>query len=145
MVHQIEGLWVDERATFADLKGTLRLLVADLFGADARLRFRPSFFPFTEPSAEVDMSCFACGPASRRSCRICRDTGWLEVLGSGMVDPVVLQAVGYDAERVQGFAFGIGLERIAMLRYGIEDIRLLYDNDQRFLEQFAGDTLRPAL
>lgn len=141
--HQVEGLWVDERATFADLKGVLRTLVADLFGPRARLRFRPSFFPFTEPSAEVDMSCFDCGDAPVHTCKICRGTGWLEVLGSGMVDPAVLQAVGYDPERVQGFAFGIGLERIAMLRYGIDDIRLLYDNDKRFLEQFAGGFVAP--
>jgi phenylalanyl-tRNA synthetase alpha chain len=142
--HQVEGLWVDERATFADLKGVLRMLVADLFGSAARLRFRPSFFPFTEPSAEVDMSCFDCGDKAVSTCKICRGTGWLEVLGSGMVDPAVLQAVGYDAERVQGFAFGIGLERIAMLRYGIEDIRLLYDNDKRFLEQFVGGFVPPS-
>jgi phenylalanyl-tRNA synthetase alpha chain len=136
--HQVEGLWVDERATFADLKGTLRRLIADLFGAEASLRFRPSFFPFTEPSAEVDMSCCACAGAARPNCRICRGSGWLEVLGCGMVDPAVLQAVQYDPERVQGFAFGLGLERMAMLRFGIDDIRLLYENDQRFLEQFAG-------
>lgn len=142
--HQIEGLWVDERVTFADLKGVLRVLMADLFGPKARLRFRPSFFPFTEPSAEVDMNCFECVQKPSASCKICRGTGWLEVLGSGMVDPAVLQAVGYDAERLQGFAFGIGVERIAMLRYGIEDIRLLYDNDKRFLDQFAGGFVPPS-
>ena len=147
--HQIEGLWVDERANFAELKGVLRALLVHLFGAEAKPRFRPSFFPFTEPSAEVDVSCIACvqpGGARRGSCRICKDTGWLEVLGAGMVDPAVLQAVGYDPEKVQGFAFGMGLERLALLRYGIEDIRLLFDNDQRFLQQFAARPgLTPAL
>ena len=138
--HQVEGLWIDERASFADLKGVLRALLVHLFGPEAEPRFRPSFFPFTEPSAEVDVSCIGCarrGAKARAGCRICKGTGWLEVLGAGMVDPAVLQAVGYDPERVQGFAFGAGLERLALLYYGIEDIRLLYDNDQRFLQQFA--------
>ena len=138
--HQVEGLWIDERASFADLKGVLRALLVHLFGPEAEPRFRPSFFPFTEPSAEVDVSCIECarrGAKARAGCRICKGTGWLEVLGAGMVDPAVLRAVGYDPERVQGFAFGAGLERLALLYYGIEDIRLLYDNDQRFLQQFA--------
>lgn len=135
--HQVEGLWIDENATFADLKGLLHKLLAHLFGPEARLRFRPSFFPFTEPSAEVDVSCIECGATPRVGCRICKGTGWLEVLGSGMVDPAVLQHVGYDPEKVQGFAFGIGIERLALLRWGIEDIRLLYENDLRFLGQFA--------
>ena len=140
--HQIEGLWVDERATFADLKGLLRRMIADLFGPEVSLRFRPSFFPFTEPSAEVDLSCFACGGHGRvngdTTCRLCKGTGWIEILGCGMVDPAVLSAVGYDPEVVQGFAFGAGLERIAMLRWGVDDIRLFYENDARFLRQFSG-------
>ena len=123
--HQIEGLWIDENATFADLKGILKALAVELFGPDRELRFRPSFFPFTEPSAEVDVS-FDMG--GKR--------GWLEILGAGMVDPAVLEAVGYDPEKVQGFAFGFGIERIAMLRYGIPSIRLLFENDPRFLDQF---------
>lgn len=135
--HQLEALWVDEKVTFADLKGVLRTVLMHLFGPDAQARFRPSYFPFTEPSAEVDVSCVACSQASRPACRVCRGTGWVEILGAGMVDPNVLAAVGYDTERVQGFAFGMGLERIAMLSYGIDDIRLLYENDQRFLDQFA--------
>lgn len=138
--HQIEGLWLDGKASFADLKGVLQALLQHLFGENAKTRFRPSFFPFTEPSAEVDVSCTECvgrGHEPQDSCRMCRGTGWLEVLGAGMVDPAVLQAVGYDPEQVQGFAFGIGLERLALLLYGIEDIRLLYDNDQRFLQPFA--------
>lgn len=143
--HQIEGLWIDEKATFADLKGCLRRLIADLFGPQAKLRFRPSFFPFTEPSAEVDMSCAACHGQSHAGCRICKGTGWLEILGCGMVDPNVLQAVGYDPERVQGFAFGMGIERIALLRYGIDDIRLFFENDKRFLKQFSGSALSVSL
>lgn len=136
--HQIEGLWIDERATFADLKGILRKLAAHLFGPQVRLRFRPSFFPFTEPSAEVDVSCIMCsGTGNSGNCRLCKGTGWLEILGAGMVDPAVLSAVGYDPETVQGFAFGMGIERIAILRWGIDDIRLFYDNDLRFLQQFS--------
>jgi phenylalanyl-tRNA synthetase alpha chain len=135
--HQLEGLWIDERVTFADLKGVLRTVLLHLFGADAAPRFRPSYFPFTEPSAEVDVSCVACSAHNRSLCRVCKGTGYVEILGAGMVDPNVLAAVGYDPERVQGFAFGMGLERIAMLSYGIDDIRLLYENDQRFLDQFA--------
>lgn len=138
--HQTEGLWIDEHATFADLKGVLRKLLLTLFGSRSKVRFRPSYFPFTEPSAEVDVSCFQCNERTRASCRLCKSTGWIEVLGSGMVDPAVLQAVGYDPEKVQGFAFGMGLERLAILRFGIEDIRLFYENDLRFLQQFGGAT-----
>lgn len=141
--HQVEGLWIDERASFADLKGVLRKMVGDLFGGESRLRFRPSFFPFTEPSAEVDMQCFACGGGGKVSadggsrCSVCKGSGWIEILGSGMVDPAVLEAVGYNPDQVQGFAFGAGIERIAMLRWGISDIRLFYENDLRFLQQFT--------
>lgn len=134
--HQVEGLWVDAQATFADLKGVLHRFATDLFGPQVALRFRPSFFPFTEPSAEVDITCVVCG-AAQPSCRVCKGTGWLEILGAGMVHPAVLQSVGYDPETVQGFAFGAGIERIAMLRWGIGDIRLFYENDLRFLQQFS--------
>jgi phenylalanyl-tRNA synthetase alpha chain len=131
--HQVEGLAVDRGITMADLRGTLELFARELFGADSRIRFRPSFFPFTEPSAEVDVLCFACRGAG---CRLCKGSGWLEILGSGMVHPQVLRTVGYDPEEVTGWAFGMGVERIAMLRYGIDDIRLFYENDLRFLAQF---------
>ncbi len=131
--HQVEGLYVDRHVTFADLKGTLSLFVARLFSADAKIRLRPSFFPFTEPSAEVDMSCFAC---KGKGCRLCKGTGWIEILGAGMVDPEVFKATKMDPEKVSGFAFGMGVERIAMLRYGVADIRLFYENDLRFLKQF---------
>ncbi|MBI3080052.1 MAG: phenylalanine--tRNA ligase subunit alpha [candidate division NC10 bacterium] len=133
MFHQVEGLLVDEGVTFADLKGTLTAFVRLFFGEATRLRFRPSFFPFTEPSAEVDISCVICRGAG---CRVCSQGGWLEILGAGMVDPEVFRFVGYDSERFTGFAFGMGVERIAMLRYGIDDIRLFFENDLRFLEQF---------
>jgi phenylalanyl-tRNA synthetase alpha chain len=133
MFQQFEGLVVDEGITMADLKGTLEALVQALFSDSARVRLRPSFFPYTEPSAEVDISCQACGGGG---CAICKHTGWLEILGSGMVHPAVLEAVGYDPERVSGFAFGTGIERIAMLKYRVDDIRLFYENDLRFLEQF---------
>jgi phenylalanyl-tRNA synthetase alpha chain len=133
MFQQFEGLVVDEGITMADLKGTLEAMVHELFGDTARVRLRPSFFPYTEPSAEVDISCQAC---AGRGCGICKQTGWLEILGSGMVHPAVLEAVGYDPEKVSGFAFGTGIERIAMLKYRVGDIRLFYDNDLRFLEQF---------
>jgi len=133
MFHQVEGLLVDEGVTFADLKGTLTAFVRLFFGEATRLRFRPSFFPFTEPSAEVDISCVICRGTG---CRVCSESGWLEILGSGMVDPEVFRFVGYDSERFTGFAFGMGVERIAMLRYGIDDIRLFFENDLRFLEQF---------
>lgn len=132
MFHQIEGLVVDEGITFGDLKGTLTVFVRKLFGADREVRFRPSFFPFTEPSAEVDVSC-GCGG---KGCRVCKGTGWLEILGSGSVNPLVLQMSKYDPEKYSGFAFGMGVERIAMLKYGITDIRVFFENDQRSLAQF---------
>ncbi len=142
--HQIEGLWIDDKVTFADLKGVLRKFAADIFGPDAQLRFRPSFFPFTEPSTEIDVTCVVCEGSGRRvhtqeehlNCRVCRGTGWIEILGAGMVDPAVLEMVGYDPEHVQGFAFGAGIERIAMLRWGIDDIRLFYENDLRFVQHY---------
>ena len=133
MFHQVEGLLVDKGITFADLKGVLTVFVHEIFGEETRLRFRPSFFPFTEPSAEVDIECFICGG---KGCGVCSNTGWLEILGSGMVDPAVYQFVNYDPEEVTGFAFGMGIERIAMLKFGINDIRLFFNNDLRFLRQF---------
>ncbi|MEE8410662.1 MAG: phenylalanine--tRNA ligase subunit alpha [Myxococcota bacterium] len=138
--HQVEGLWVDDKVTFADLKGVLLRFAQYIFGPDTKIRWRPSFFPFTEPSAEVDVSCFDCsgtGTGKEAACRLCKGTGWIEILGAGMVDPSVLEAVGYDPEQVQGFAFGVGVERVAILRWGIEDIRLFFENDLRFLEQFS--------
>ena len=131
--HQVEGLAVDRHITMADLKGTLALFAREMFGPSSTIRFRPSFFPFTEPSAEVDVRCFMCDGAG---CRACGD-GWLEILGSGMVHPQVLRNGGYDPEEVTGWAFGMGIERIAMLKYGVDDLRLFYDNDLRFLRQFA--------
>lgn len=133
MFHQIEGLLIDKDVSFGDLKGILTLFLKKIFGEDTKLRFRPSFFPFTEPSAEVDICCVIC---HGRGCRVCGQSGWLEILGSGMVDPAVFQNVGYDPEEYTGFAFGLGLERIAMLKYGISDIRLFFENDMRFLKQF---------
>lgn len=133
MFHQVEGLLVDEGITFTDLKGTLQTFAERMFGKDTKTRFRASYFPFTEPSAEVDVSCIICKGSG---CRVCSDTGWLEILGAGMVDPRVLSKVGYDSEQVSGFAFGMGVERIAMLRYGIADIRWLFENDVRFIKQF---------
>jgi len=133
MFHQIEGLLVDRGVTLGDLKGVLTLFLKRMFGEETALRFRPSFFPFTEPSAEVDIRCVMC---SGRGCRVCGSSGWLEILGSGMVDPEVFKNVGYDPEELTGFAFGLGLERIAMLKFGISDIRLFFENDIRFLEQF---------
>ena len=133
MFHQVEGLLVDKGITFADLKGVLTVFVHQMFGKGTRLRFRPSFFPFTEPSAEIDIECFIC---SGKGCGICSNTGWLEILGSGMTDPAVFGFVDYDPEEVTGFAFGIGVERIAMLKFGINDIRLFFTNDLRFLKQF---------
>lgn len=133
MFHQIEGLMVDEGVNFAHLKGVLTLFARAYFGPDTRMRFRPSFFPFTEPSAEVEISCTLC---KGRGCSVCGSTGWLEILGAGMVHPNVFKAVGYDAEKYTGFAFGMGIERIAMLKYGIDDIRLFFENDIRFLSQF---------
>ncbi|HEY8468428.1 MAG TPA: phenylalanine--tRNA ligase subunit alpha [Longimicrobiales bacterium] len=131
---QIEGLVVDEGISFVDLKATLTEFARRLFGPRTAVRFRPSFFPFTEPSAEVDVSCTICGG---QGCPTCKGTGWLEIMGAGMVDPAVFESVGYDPERYTGWAFGMGPARIAMLRYGIPDIRLLYESDVRFLEQFA--------
>ena len=140
MFHQIEGLLVGTNVSMADLRGTLAVFVRAVFGASTRVRFRPSFFPFTEPSAEVDISCFLCGGSgqeSNGSCRVCKGTGWVEILGSGMVDPAVFANVGYDPEVYTGFAFGMGIERIAMLKYGIGDLRMFFENDVRFLSQFA--------
>jgi phenylalanyl-tRNA synthetase alpha chain len=133
MFHQIEGLAVDKKITFSDLKGSLTYFVHQMFGRETKLRFRPSFFPFTEPSAEVDISCIICKGSG---CRVCSGKGWLEILGAGMVDPEVFKKVGYDPEKYQGFAFGMGPDRICMLKYGIDDIRLFFQNDLRFLEQF---------
>ncbi len=135
MFTQVEGLVVGEDVSLADLKGTLFAFLRELFGDERELRFRPSFFPYTEPSAEVDISCGACG-GTGRDCGMCKRTGWIEILGSGMVHPAVFEAVGYDPERYTGFAFGLGIERVALLKWGVEDIRLFYENDLRFLEQF---------
>jgi phenylalanyl-tRNA synthetase alpha chain len=131
--YQVEGFYVDTDVTFADLKGVLTAFVWEMFGRDVKLRFRASFFPFTEPSAEVDISCILCGG---KGCNVCKYTGWLEILGAGMIDPAVFKAVGYDPEKYTGYAFGMGVERIAMLKYGIKDIRLFFENDLRFLRQF---------
>ena len=133
MFHQIEGLMVDKGVTFGDLKGILTIFTNQLFGQKTGVRLRPSFFPFTEPSAEVDIACVICGG---KGCRVCKNSGWLEILGAGMVDPEVYRHVNYDAEEISGFAFGMGIERIAMLKYGISDMRLLFENDVRFLRQF---------
>jgi phenylalanyl-tRNA synthetase alpha chain len=133
MFHQVEGLLVDKGITFADLKGVLTVFVHQMFGEETKLRFRPSFFPFTEPSAEVDIQCVMCGG---KGCGVCSNSGWLEILGSGMTDPAVFKFVNYDSEEVTGFAFGMGIERIAMLKFGINDIRLFFTNDLRFLKQF---------
>jgi phenylalanyl-tRNA synthetase alpha chain len=133
MFHQIEGLLVDTHVSFGDLKGLLTILLQRLFGEQTAIRFRPSFFPFTEPSAEVDIQCVMC---KGKGCRVCSKTGWLEILGCGLVNPVVFKNIGYDPEAVSGLAFGLGVERIAMLTYGINDIRLFYENDARFLAQF---------
>jgi phenylalanyl-tRNA synthetase alpha chain len=135
MFTQVEGLVVGEGISLADLKGTLFVFLRELFGEQRKLRFRPSFFPYTEPSAEVDISCGACG-GSGQNCGMCKRTGWIEILGSGMVHPAVFEAVGYDPDRYTGFAFGMGIERTALLKWGVEDIRLFYENDLRFLEQF---------
>ncbi|MDF1536394.1 MAG: phenylalanine--tRNA ligase subunit alpha [bacterium] len=132
MFHQVEGFMVDEGIAFSDLKGVLAEFIHQFFG-DVPVRFRPSFFPFTEPSAEVDMGCVMC---RGKGCRVCSGTGWIEILGSGMIDPEVFRFVGHDSERYSGFAFGIGMERVAMLHFGIDDIRLLFENDIRFLKQF---------
>ncbi len=131
--YQLEGLLVDEGVTFADLKGTLEVFAREMFGPSCHMRFRPDFFPFTEPSAEISLTCIICGG---EGCRVCSQTGWLEIGGSGMVDPNVLAGVGYDTEKYTGYAFGFGVERLAMLRHGIDDIRLFYTGDMRFLQQF---------
>ena len=131
--HQIEGLVIDKHITFADLKGTLEEFAKELFGPETKTKFRPHHFPFTEPSAEVDVSCFKCGG---KGCRFCKGSGWIEILGCGMVHPHVLEMCGIDPEEYTGFAFGVGLERIALLKYEIDDMRLLYENDYRFLKQF---------
>lgn len=133
MFHQVEGFLVDKDISFADLKGVLTVFTQKMFEKELDLRFRPSFFPFTEPSAEVDIACVMCDGVG---CRVCKKTGWLEILGSGMIDPEVFKMVGYDPKIYSGFAFGLGIERIAMLKYGIDDIRLFYENDKRFLSQF---------
>ena len=133
MFTQVEGLFIDEGITFADLKGTLELFLRQIFSEDVKVRLRPSFFPFTEPSTEVDISCVMC---HGKGCKVCKGTGWLEILGAGMVHPHVLEMSGYDPKKVSGFAFGMGVERIAMLSYGVDDLRLFYDNDMRFLRQF---------
>ena len=140
MFHQIEGFLVDTNVSMADLRGTLTFFVHKIFGPDTQVRFRPSFFPFTEPSAEVDISCVMCegrGTVNGETCRVCKSTGWVEILGCGMIDPNVLKAVDIDPERYSGFAFGLGVERVAMLKYGIGDLRLFFENDIRFLGQFA--------
>ena len=133
MFHQIEGLVIDENISLGDLKGTLLTFLRQLFGADREIRLRPSYFPFTEPSAEVDISCGICGGSG---CRSCANTGWLEVLGAGMVHPNVLEMAGYDSEKLRGFAFGMGVERVAMLKYGVDDLRIFFENDVRVLKQF---------
>jgi phenylalanyl-tRNA synthetase alpha chain len=143
MFHQLEGLAIDEDITLADLQGVLLAFARAMFGAELEVRLRPGYFPFTEPSVEVDVSCFVCGATGRVGsdrCPTCKGEGWIEILGSGMVDPHVLDYVignGYDPERVQGFAFGMGIERIAMLKHGVPDLRMLYENDVRLLEQFG--------
>ncbi|MBR3705720.1 MAG: phenylalanine--tRNA ligase subunit alpha [Firmicutes bacterium] len=133
MFHQVEGLVVDEGITMADLKGVLDSFAKQMFGSETKTKFRPHHFPFTEPSAEMDVSCFKCGG---RGCRVCKGSGWIEILGCGMVHPNVLKVGGIDTEKYTGFAFGVGVERVAMLKYGIDDIRLMYENDMRFIEQF---------
>ncbi|MCK4591534.1 MAG: phenylalanine--tRNA ligase subunit alpha [Candidatus Latescibacteria bacterium] len=131
--HHVEGLYVDTDVTMADLKGALVVFAQQLLGKEVRVRFRPHFFPFTEPSVEWDFSCTACGG---KGCNLCKGTGWIEISGAGMVDPAVFEAVGYDSEKYSGYAFGMGVERIAMVKYGINDIRLFYENDLRFIQQF---------
>ena len=133
LFHQLEGLVIDKGITMGDLKGTLEVFAKKMFGEGTQIRFRPHHFPFTEPSAEVDVSCFVCGG---KGCRLCKGEGWIEILGAGMVHPFVLSNCGIDPEKYSGFAFGLGIERITMARYGIDDIRLFYENDERFLEQF---------
>ena len=131
--HQVDGLYVDKQVTFADLKGTLVTFAKNFYGSDIKYRFRPSYFPFTEPSLEMDITCFLC---HGKGCRICKHSGWLEVLGAGMVHPNVLRNCGHDPEQVSGYAFGMGVDRISLLRYGVDDIRIFFENDERFLNQF---------
>ena len=131
--HQVEGLYIDEKVSFADLKQTILYFAKEMFGEASRIRMRPSYFPFTEPSAEVDVSCNLCGG---KGCNVCKHTGWLEIMGCGMVDPNVLDACGIDSKKYSGFAFGMGVERISMLKYGVRDLRLYFENDLRFLQQF---------
>jgi phenylalanyl-tRNA synthetase alpha chain len=133
MFHQVDGIYVDTDVTFAELKGTLVSFAKQFYGSDLKYRFRPSFFPFTEPSAEMDITCYLC---HGKGCKICKNSGWLEILGCGMVDPNVFNFVNYDSEKYTGYAFGMGIERIALLKYGITDIRIFFDNDLRFLKQF---------
>ncbi len=133
MFHQVDGIYVDTEVTFAELKGTLVSFARQFYGSDLKYRFRPSFFPFTEPSAEMDITCYLC---KGKGCKICKNSGWLEILGCGMVDPNVFKYVNYDSEKYTGYAFGMGIERIALLKYGITDIRIFFDNDLRFLKQF---------
>lgn len=133
LFHQIEGLYIDTDITFADLKGTIELFCRMYYGKDVKIKFRTSYFPFTEPSAEIDVSCFLCGG---KGCRVCKNTGWLEIMGCGMVDPNVMKAVNYDPEKYTGYAFGLGVERMVMMRLGINDIRTLFENDVEFLKQF---------
>lgn len=135
LFHQIEGLYIDENVSFADLKQTLLYFAKEMFGEESKIRLRPSYFPFTEPSAEMDVSCNICGG---KGCNVCKYTGWLEIMGCGMVDPNVLENCGIDSKKYSGFAFGMGVERIAMLKYTIKDLRLFFENDIRFLEQFRG-------
>ncbi len=140
MFHQVEGLLVDKKVSMAELRGTLTAFMRGVFGQSTQVRFRPSFFPFTEPSAEADISCCICGGKGHvkgEGCRVCKGTGWVEILGCGMVDPAVFEAVGYDSEEYTGYAFGLGVERVAMLKYGIGDLRMFFENDVRFLSQFA--------
>lgn len=141
MFHQIEGFLVDTDVNMADLRGTLTAFAHEVFDPSVKVRFRPSFFPFTEPSAEVDISCVMCGGTGRvagnESCRVCKETGWVEILGCGMIDPAVFEKVDYDSEKYSGFAFGLGVERVAMLKYGIGDLRMFFENDLRFLRQFV--------
>jgi len=134
LFHQIEGLYVDEGVTFANLKGVLNAFIREFFGSDVKMRLRANYFPFTEPSAEVDISCVLCGG---KGCPLCKHTGWLEILGCGMVDPAVFEAVGYDSEKYSGYAFGMGIERICMLKYRVDDMRRFFKNDLRLLEQFS--------
>lgn len=134
--HQIEGLYIDEKVSFADLKQTLNFFAKELFGTETKIRMRPSYFPFTEPSAEVDISCTIC---KGEGCNVCKHTGWVEILGCGMVDPQVLDNCGIDSQKYSGFAFGMGIERITMLKYRVKDLRLFFENDVRFLKQFSGE------